>query len=157
MGYCPGSEETFLALRGLRTLSVRLKQHWQSGLEMAHWFKERPEVARVLHPALEDDPGYPIWARDFTGACGLFSIILEPCSKAAVEAMLDGLKLFGMGWSWGGYESLVVPIDSTLVRTATTWKAEGPGLRFHIGLENVEDLKADLDDGFERLRKASDG
>ena len=153
LGLCPGSEETFLALRGLRTLAVRLERHWQSGLEMAHWFEVRPEVARVLHPALEDDPGHAIWARDFTGACGLFSIILKPCSKAAVEAMLDGLELFGMGWSWGGFESLVVPVDSTMIRTATKWQAEGPILRFHTGLENVEDLKTDLEAGFKRLRR----
>ena len=152
LGLCPGSEETFLALRGLRTLAVRLERHWRSGLEMAHWLKARPEVARVLHPALEDDPGHAIWARDFIGACGLFSIILKPCSKAAMEAMLNGLALFGMGWSWGGFESLVVPVDSTMVRTATQWQAEGPTLRFHIGLENVEDLKGDLEEGFQRLR-----
>lgn len=152
MGLCPGSEETFLSLRGLRTLAVRLERHWQSGLEMAHWFQQREEVARVLHPALEDDPGYPIWSRDFTGACGLFSIVLNDYSKAAVEAMLNGFELFGMGWSWGGYESLVVPLDP--VRTATKWQTNGPAMRFHIGLENVEDLKADLDAGFERLRAA---
>ncbi len=119
---------------------------------MARWLQARPEVARVLHPALEQDPGHALWRRDFKGASGLFAAILRPCSREAVAAMLDGLELFGMGYSWGGFESLVVPFDPSAYRTATTWSAEGPALRFHIGLEEVDDLKADLEQGFRRLR-----
>ncbi len=138
LGACPGSEETFLGLRGLRTLDVRLERHQKSGIEIARWLQGRPEVARVLHPALPGDPGHALWKRDFSGACGLFSVILKPVSKTAIAAMLDGLELFGMGYSWGGYESLVIPFDPSSYRTATQWKAEGPALRFHIGLEDVE-------------------
>ncbi len=152
LGVCPGSEETWLGLRGLRTLDVRLARHQVSGIAIAGWLESQPEVARVLHPALPSDPGHALWKRDFLGASGLFSVILKPCSDAAVAAMLDGLKLFGMGYSWGGYESLVVPFDAESYRTATRWAPEGPALRFHIGLEDVGDLKADLEAGFDRLR-----
>jgi cystathionine beta-lyase len=148
----PGPEDVFLALRGLRTLAVRLKEHERQGLEMARWLAARPEVARVLHPALEDAPGHAIWKRDFKGASGLFSVILKPCSTDALAAMLDGLELLGMGFSWGGFESLVIPFDCATYRTATRWQPEGPALRFHIGLEDLEDLKADMDAGFSRLR-----
>lgn len=151
LGVCPGSEETYLALRGLRTLDVRLARHQQSALEIARWLAARPEVARVLHPALESHPGHALWTRDYSGASGLFSVVLKPAPKEAVAAMLDGLALFGMGYSWGGYESLILPFDPTGYRTATTWQAEGPALRLHIGLEAVEDLVADLDAGFARL------
>jgi cystathionine beta-lyase len=109
-------------------------------------------VARVLHPALESDPGHAIWKRDFKGASGLFSLILKPFSDQALAAMLDGLELFGMGYSWGGFESLILPFDPSAYRTATKWKADGPAIRLHIGLEDVEDLKADLEAGFARLR-----
>lgn len=151
LGVCPGSEETFLALRGLRTLDVRLARHWESGLRIARWLKNRPEVAEVRHPALEDFPGHDIWKRDFTGASGLFTAVLTATPEPALAAFLDGLKLFGMGYSWGGYESLVVPFDPTPYRTATQWRANGPALRFHIGLEAVEDLEADLAAGFARM------
>ncbi|MGQ0672154.1 MAG: cystathionine beta-lyase [Hyphomicrobium sp.] len=154
LGVCPGSEETFLGLRGLRTLDVRLARHQSSGLSIARFLQERPEVARVLHPALPGDPGHALWTRDFSGASGLFSVILHPTPKSAIAAMLDGLQLFGMGYSWGGYESLVIPFDPTSYRTATHWTAEGPALRFHIGLEDVDDLKRDLTAGLERLRSA---
>ncbi len=152
LGTCPGSEEVWLALRGMRTLAVRLERHQRSGLEVARWLGARPEVARVLHPALESDPGHALWKRDFKGASGLFSVILRPVSETAVAAMLDGLALFGMGYSWGGYESLVVPFDARTYRTATRWAPEGPALRFHIGLEEPADLIADLTAGFARLR-----
>ncbi len=155
LGVCPGSEEVYLGLRGLRTLATRLAQHQRSGLEMAQWLEARPEVAYVLHPALPSHPQHEIWKRDFLGSSGLFAVILKPVGKPALAAMLDGLKLFGMGFSWGGYESLVIPFDPTSYRTATQWKAEGPALRFHIGLEDVEDLKADLEAGFKRLAAAS--
>ena len=148
LGVCAGPDDVFLATRGLRTLAVRLAQHHRSGLEMAHWLAARPEVTRVLHPALETDPGYAIWKRDFTGASGLFSIVLKPAPQKAVDALLDAVELFGMGYSWGGFESLVIPFDCAGYRTATSWAPGGPTLRLHIGLENVEDLKADLERGF---------
>jgi cystathionine beta-lyase len=154
LGVCAGPDDVFLAIRGLRTLSVRLAQHYKSGLDMARWLAARPEVVRVLHPALESDPGYPIWKRDFTGASGLFSIVLKPAPQKAVDAMLDTVKLFGMGYSWGGFESLVIPFDCAGYRTATKWAPDGPTLRLHIGLENVEDLKADLARGFEAFNAA---
>ena len=154
LGVCAGPDDVFLALRGIRTLAVRLAQHYRSGLEMARWLATRPEVARVLHPALESDPGHAIWKRDFTGASGLFSIVLKPVPQKAVDAMLDTVKLFGMGFSWGGFESLVIPFDCSDYRTATNWAPAGPTLRLHIGLENVEDLKADLERGFAALKAA---
>jgi cystathionine beta-lyase len=154
LGLCPGPDDVFLALRGLRTLAVRLAQHQRSGLEMARWLATRPEVIRVLHPALESDPGHAIWKRDFTGASGLFSIVLKPAPQKAVDALLDAVTLFGMGYSWGGFESLVIPFDCDGYRTATKWAPGGPALRLHIGLENVEDLKADLERGFAAFNAA---
>jgi cystathionine beta-lyase len=154
LGVCAGPDDVFLALRGLRTLAVRLAQHQRSGLDMARWLAARPEVIRVLHPALESDPGHAIWKRDFTGASGLFSIVLKPAPERAVDALLDTVKLFGMGYSWGGFESLVIPFDCAGYRTATKWAPGGPTLRLHIGLENVEDLKADLERGFEAFNAA---
>jgi cystathionine beta-lyase len=151
LGVCPGSEETFLGLRGLRTLDVRLARHQETGLRLAAWLKARPEVARVLHPGLPDDPGHALWQRDCKGATGLFSVILKPVSRDALAAFLDGLTLFGMGYSWGGYESLVIPFDCASYRTATRWQPEGPALRFHAGLEAFEDLTADLAAGFARM------
>jgi cystathionine beta-lyase len=154
LGVCAGPDDVFLALRGLRTLAVRLAQHHRSGLDMARWLATRPEVLRVLHPALESDPGHAIWKRDFTGASGLFSIVLKPAPQKAVDALLDAVKLFGMGYSWGGFESLVIPFDCASYRTATKWAPGGPSLRLHIGLENVEDLKADLERGFAAFNAA---
>lgn len=150
---CPGPEDVFLGLRGLRTLALRLREHEKQALEMARWLEARPEVARVLHPALETYPGHDIWKRDFKGSSGLFSVILAPCSDRALAAMLDGLSLFGMGYSWGGFESLVIPFDCATYRTATRWEPGGHALRFHIGLEDLDDLKRDLDAGFARLRE----
>jgi cystathionine beta-lyase len=154
LGVCAGPDDVFLALRGLRTLAVRLAQHHRSGLEMARWLATRPEVVRVLHPALESDPGHTIWKRDFTGASGLFSIVLKPAPQKAVDALLDAVTLFGMGFSWGGFESLVIPFDCAPYRSATKWTPGGPTLRLHIGLENVEDLKSDLERGFEAFNAA---
>lgn len=155
LGVCPGSEETFLGLRGLRTLDVRLDRHFRSALELARWLETRPEVARVLYPPLAGDPGHALWKRDFLGACGLFSIVLRPpISQTALAAMLDGLELFGMGFSWGGYESLIIPFDPAPCRTARAWTETAPALRLHAGLEDVADLKADLEAGFERLGNA---
>ena len=154
LGVCAGPDDVFLALRGLRTLAVRLAQHHRSGLEMARWLATRPEVVRVLHPALESDPGHTIWKRDFTGASGLFSIVLKPAPQKAVDALLDAVTLFGMGFSWGGFESLVIPFDCAPYRSATKWAPGGPTLRLHIGLENVEDLKSDLERGFAAFNAA---
>jgi len=154
LGVCAGPDDVFLALRGLRTLAVRLAQHHRSALEMARWLATRPEVVRVLHPALESDPGHAIWKRDFTGASGLFSIVLKPAPQKAVDALLDAVTLFGMGFSWGGFESLVIPFDCAPYRSATKWAPGGPTLRLHIGLENVEDLKSDLERGFEAFNAA---
>jgi cysteine-S-conjugate beta-lyase len=150
---CPGPEDVFLALRGMRTMALRLREHEKQALDMARWLAGRPEVAQVLHPALETHPGHDIWKRDFKGSSGLFSIVLKPCSDQALAAMLDGLGLFGMGFSWGGFESLVIPFDCSTYRTATQWKPGGHALRFHIGLEDLDDLKRDLDAGFARLRE----
>jgi cysteine-S-conjugate beta-lyase len=154
LGVCAGPDDVFLALRGLRTLAVRLAQHQRSGLEMARWLATRPEVIKVLHPALESDPGYAIWKRDFTGASGLFSVVLRPAPQKAVDALLDTVRLFGMGYSWGGFESLVIPFNCVGYRTATNWAPGGPALRLHIGLENVDDLKADLARGFAAFNAA---
>ena len=151
MGQCVGPDDVFLALRGLRTMAVRLKQHNESGMKVARWLEARPEVARVMHPGLESDPGHAIWKRDFTGASGLFSIVLKPMSDQAVYAFMNELTLFGMGFSWGGFESLVIVFDCAEYRTATTWAPGGPTLRFHIGLEDPDDLIADLDEGFKAM------
>ncbi len=155
LGLCPGPEDVYLGLRGLRSLGVRLERHQKSALELARWLSERPEVARVIHPGLPSHPGHALWKRDFAGASGLFSIVLKPVARERLAAMLDGLRLFGMCYSWGGFESLIIPFDPSSYRTATEWKAEGPALRLHVGLEDVEDLKADLETGFARLRGQS--
>jgi cystathionine beta-lyase len=154
MGLCVGPDDMYLALRGLRTLGVRLARHYQSGLTVARWLAKRPEVLRVLHPALESDPGHKIWQRDFSGGCGLFSIVLKPTAEKSVYAFMNELALFGMGYSWGGFESLVISFDSAEYRTATKWAPGGPTLRFHIGLEDPDDLIADLEHGFKALQAA---
>ena len=151
LGIQPGPEDVFLALRGLRTMELRLREAERQALDLAKWLQARPEVLRVIHPALPDHPGHAIWKRDFRGSSGLFSIVLKPVPEAAVAAMLDGLELFGMGYSWGGFESLVIPFDCANYRTATRWAPGGPALRFSIGLEDIDDLKDDLDRGFARL------
>jgi cysteine-S-conjugate beta-lyase len=156
-GLCVGPDDVFLGLRGLRTLSVRLERHYRSGLAVARWLEQRPEVLRLLHPAMESHPGHALWKRDFTGACGLFSVVLKPVPQKAVYAFLDTLELFGIGASWGGFESLAIPFDCTSVRTATRWAPGGPTVRFHIGLEAVEDLIADLERGFAALAVAARG
>ena len=154
LGLCAGPDDIYLALRGLRTLAVRLARHYQSGLHIARWLAARPEVARVLHPALESDPGHALWKRDFIGASGLFSVVLKPASERAVYAFMNELTLFGMGFSWGGFESLVILFDCREYRTATRWTPGGPTLRFHIGLEDCGDLTADLDRGFRAMAAA---
>jgi cystathionine beta-lyase len=154
LGLCAGPDDVYLALRGLRTMAVRLARHQESGLKVARWLAARPEVARVMHPALESDPGHAIWKRDFTGASGLFSLVLKPASEKKVYAFMDALTLFGMGFSWGGYESLVILFDCSEYRTATEWAPGGSTLRFHIGLEDPDDLIADLKQGFAAMAAA---
>lgn len=152
MAMLPGAEDCFLALRGLRTLHLRLQEAQRRGLEMAQWMAAQPEVATVLHPALPSCPGHECWKRDFSGSTGLFSVILKPgYSKANLANMLDHLDIFGMGYSWGGFESLIIPFDCTSYRTATRWAPGGLALRLQIGLEDMEDLKRDLRRGLDRL------
>ncbi len=152
VGIQAGPEDMFLALRGLRTMELRLREAERQAQALAHWLADRPEVLRVLHPALPGHPGHAFWKRDFTGSSGLFSIVLKPVSEAAVAAFLDALELFGLGYSWAGFESLAVPFDCTKRRTATRFAPGGPAVRFSVGLEDIEDLKEDLDRGFARLR-----
>ena len=149
-------DDTFLALRGLRTMELRLREAERQALGLAEWLAGRPEVKRVIHPARPDYPGHEIWKRDFSGSSGLFSVILNPVPEAAVAALLDGLELIGMGYSWGGYETLVIPFDCRTYRTATHWAPGGPALRFTVGLEDLDDLKDELDRGFQRLREAAE-
>ncbi len=154
-GAPPSPEDCWLALRGLRTLSVRLERHQESALRIARWLETRPEVARVLHPGLESHPDHALWKRDFRGASGLFSFVLRPCPMEAVHAMLDGLELFGIGASWGGYESLALLVHPERQRTAVPWRERGAVVRLHVGLEDPDDLLADLEAGFDRLRRAA--
>jgi cysteine-S-conjugate beta-lyase len=154
-GLCVGPDDVYLALRGVRTLAVRLDRHYRSGLSVARWLEQRPEILRLLYPALPGDPGHGIWKRDFTGACGLFSVVFKPVPQRAVFAFLDALTLFGIGASWGGFESLAIPFDCTNLRTATRWEPGGPTVRLHVGLEAVEDLIADLERGFGALAQAA--
>jgi cystathionine beta-lyase len=149
LGITAGPDDINLAQRGLRTLHVRLKQHEATALKLAHWLQARPEVARVMHPALPGCPGHDIWKRDFTGSSGLFAIELKPVGQKALAAMFDGMELFGMGWSWGGYESLMVTAHPT--RTASKNLGPGPIVRLHAGLEDADDLISDLEAGFARL------
>jgi len=152
LGQTAGPDDVYLAQRGIRTLSVRLKQHWENGLKLAEWFKKQPEVECVMHPALPEDPGHEIWRRDFVGASGLFGVTLTPRSRESVAAFVDNLEYFGLGASWGGYESLVLVTDPNAMRVARPWPYEGPTLRFHAGLENVDDLIGDLETGISRMR-----
>jgi cysteine-S-conjugate beta-lyase len=153
LGLYASGDDCFLGLRGLRTLAVRLARHQQTGVALARWLQGRPEVARVLHPGLESDPGHALWNRDFSGACGLFGLILKPAPEVAVAAFVDGLQHFGIGYSWGGFESLIVPAH--IRRTVRPFAAEGPVLRIHAGLEDAGDLIADLEQGLQRLRESS--
>jgi cystathionine beta-lyase len=152
MAMLPGADDCILALRGLRTMHLRLKEAEKKALEVATWLKARPEVDKVLHPAFEDCPGHSLWKRDFAGSSGLFSIILhDQFSRERLRAMLDGMSIFSMGYSWGGYESLMIPFDAKDRRSVTEWPHSGICLRVQIGLEDINDLKDDLRRGFERL------
>ena len=150
-GQCAGPDTIFLGLRGLRTMPTRLKQHWKSGVKVAEWLAGRPEVARLIHPALPSHPGHELWRRDFTGASGLFAFILHEVSDDAVGRLLENTQLFGMGYSWGGFESLLIPFDPRSYRTATEWNAEGPAFRIHVGLEDPDELISDLQIGFDAM------
>jgi cystathionine beta-lyase len=151
LGLGVSPDDAYLALRGMRSMHVRLDQQSAAGLRLAQWLDARPEIARVLHPALPAFPDHEIWKRDFTGASGCFGFILNPCDEAKLTAMLEGYDVFAMGFSWGGFESLIVPCDPQIMRTAAPWSAEGPLLRISTGLEHPDDLIADLEAGFARL------
>jgi cystathionine beta-lyase len=153
LGQCAGPDDIDRGQRGLRTLPVRLRRHWETGVRLAEWVAQQPEVERVLYPALPGDPGHALWKRDFTGASGLFGVQLKPVGEGAFAAFVDGFELFGLGASWGGYESLVMPTHPEELRTATRWPYEGPCFRIHAGLEDPQDLLADLAAGFARLRE----
>ncbi len=160
-GICPSPDDVFLAMRGIRSMHVRLPHHWCSGLRVAEWLMGREEVKQVLHPAMPHDRGHKIWKRDFLGASSLFGFVLKKkySSNSALAAMMDKMRLHGMGFSWGGFESLLIPVAPQNIRTATAWPrddvAKGQVMRIHVGLEDVDDLIDDLSDGFDRLRKAS--
>lgn len=154
MGLFAGPDDMYLTLRGIRTLDVRLERHMKSGLVIAKWLSARDEVSEVLHPGLPGAPGHEIWKRDFTGACGLFGFVMKETAQAKVDAFLNALTLFGMGYSWGGFESLAIPCDVTTYRSATTWDRDGQLIRLHIGLEDAEDLKADLEVAFAAMAAA---
>jgi cysteine-S-conjugate beta-lyase len=154
-GFCVSPDDCFLALRGLRTIAVRMRHQQQSAIKVARWFQSLPDVARVLYPALESDPGHAIWRRDFHGAASLFGVVLKPTRDSAVAALINALELFGIGSSWGGFESLAIRADVRNIRTATAWKADGPLLRLHIGLEDPDDLISDLEQAFDVMRHAS--
>lgn len=155
LGVAVGSEDLYLAMRGLRTLAVRLDRHQANGRRLAEWLAVQPETLRLLHPAFPSCPGHAVWKRDFKGACGLFAVELRPQPRAALAAMLEGLRLFGMGYSWGGFESLILPMNPRRFRTATSWEGRGTLLRLHAGLEDPDDLIRDLEDGFARLREVA--
>jgi len=152
-GQTASPDDIFLALRGMRTLDVRLEQHQKGGLHVARRLRKHPAIARVLHPALESDPGHAIWKRDYLGCTGLFGVELKPCSDAQLAAFIDSLELFALGYSWGGFESLVVPQNIQKSRSVHPWTG-GPLIRLHVGLEDPDDLCADLERALERLGRA---
>jgi len=155
LGAPAGPDDLYLGQRGLRTLRVRLDRHMSTGLELAMWLESQPIVKKVLHPGLPSNLGHSIWQRDFRGSSGLFGVVLQPTNKHAIAAMLDHMELFKMGYSWGGYESLIIPTSPSGQRTATNWDPSHPTLRIHAGLEDPEDLQKDLEDGLQRLENAS--
>ncbi|WP_428409373.1 cystathionine beta-lyase [Hyphococcus sp.] len=154
LGSNVSADDAYLALRGMRTLSTRLERHQENASELVKWLKKRDEVERILHPAQKNNPGHNVWKRDFAGASGLFGVVLKPRSLPALKAFFNAFKLFGIGFSWGGYESLVLPVKPENYRTATAWKEDGPVIRFHAGLEDIEDLKIDLERAFMALAAA---
>jgi len=144
LGVCASPDDAYLAARGLRTLAVRMKEHHARALDFAQWLEQQLAVRAVYHPALPQHPDHAIWKRDFSGAGSLFAVVLEPAARAAVQAMVDGFELFGMGYSWGGYESLCLPVKPQGIRSAVAWSVEGNMFRIHIGFEDLGDLKADF-------------
>tara|TARA_B100000686_G_scaffold355150_1_gene470445 strand:- start:3389 stop:4582 length:1194 start_codon:yes stop_codon:yes gene_type:complete len=153
LGSCPGPEDIYLGLRGLKSLNIRLEQHKNNALRMIEWIIKQKEVENILYPAFEKFNGYKIWKRDFLGASGLFGITLKPIKKKTINKMLNNLKLFNMGFSWGGYESLILPVEPEKDRETYEWKHKYRTLRIHAGLEDVDDLIDDLKHGFKILRK----
>jgi cystathionine beta-lyase len=151
-GQTAAPDDCYLAARGLRTMALRLPRHWENGIALAEWIARQPEVETVLHPALPGDPGHALWKRDFKGACGLFGVVLKPMPTAARDVIIDSATLYGLGASWGGFESLIMPFDPKEVRSATRWPHAGPCFRIHAGLEHIDDLIADLDQAFARMR-----
>lgn len=151
LGLCAGSEECFLGLRGLRTLGVRLRQHQENALRLAQWLESQPQVLKVLHPALPSCPGHEIWQRDFLGSSGLFGIILKTEDPGTIDKVLNKIKPFSLGYSWGGFESLAIPLDPGICRAASQWEAGGLGIRLHVGLEDLTDLKQALGRGLKEL------
>jgi len=155
MGQCTSPDDLYLAMRGIRTLGVRLKQHQENALKVAKWLESREEVDVILHPAYDTCPGHEYFKRDFEGSNGLFSFVLNRGDQASVNALLDGMHHFKMGYSWGGFESLILGNTNVgRLRTATTWQYQYPLIRVHIGLEDVDDLIEDLAQGFERLNQS---
>jgi cysteine-S-conjugate beta-lyase len=151
LGIGTAPEDAWLILRGLRTMALRMAHQDQVARQLAIWLEARPEVAAVLHPALPSHPDYNIWLRDFTGAGGLFSIVLNPASEAKVHAMVEAYSIFSIGFSWGGYESLVICHTNPIRRDHPKTYPDGPVVRYSIGLEAIEDLIGDLERGFDAL------
>ncbi len=151
-GLCVGPDDAYLALRGMRTLAARMNMHYRNSKRVAEWLSQHPRVSRVMYPGLETDPGHNIWRRDFTGTSGLFGFVIEGESRQSIPKMLEHMRYFGMGSSWGGYESLLIPTYPEKQRSATEWKVDGQSMRIHVGLEDADDLLADLSDGFDRLK-----
>lgn len=154
LGFFTSGDDAYLVARGLKTLAVRMAAHQERALEIATWLEQQTEVAQVLHPALPRHPDHALWKRDFTGSGSLFSFVLKPAPRASVAAFVDNMKLFSMGYSWGGYESLCLPVKPGKARTVVPWSQEGNLFRAHIGFEGLDDLKRDLSEGFERYARA---
>ena len=153
LGQAVAPDDVYLAMRGLRTMAVRLRQHSENAVKFANWLQSRPEIIKIMHPALDTDPHHKLWQRDFTGSSGLFGFVMQDMGKKSLANMMDGLKLFGMGYSWGGFESLLIPSDPSLNRSVSKWDDNGgQTMRIHIGLEDIDDLINDFKLGLERLK-----